>query len=209
MLLQTVLNACHKFPGFKYGKASLNERRKTLTVELEPDKRFEPKCSICQEPCKKHDSQRQRSFQFIPILGFKVNLTYRPRRVRCPEHGVVIEEMPWALGKRPACKAFAIFLAHWAKKLSWKEVAVSFKVSWDTVYPSVKYVVNYGLKHRSLDNIEAIGIDEILFRKGYKFATLVYEIRRGQKGCYGLEWTVKPKPSCGFSEWSEKNVPVA
>jgi len=54
-----------------------------------------------------------------------------------------------------------------------------------------------GQKIRSL---KVIGIDEILFRKGYKFATLVYEIRRGQKGCYGLEWTVKPKPSCGFSE---------
>jgi len=181
MLLQTLLNDCHKFQGFKYGKVDLDRGQKVITVELLPDERFEPRCSLCHEPRKKHDTQRQRSFQFIPFWGYKVRLMYRPRRVRCENHGVVMEDMPWALGKSPICKAFSLFLAHWAKKLSWKETAESFRVSWDTVYTSVKYVVDYGLKHRSLDNISAIGVDEVLFKRGYKFATLVYEITDGHK----------------------------
>lgn len=181
MLLQTLLNDCHKFKGFKYGKVGLDRRRKVITVEMQPDERLDPKCPICQRSRKKYDSQRRRSFRFIPIWGYKVQITYQPRRVSCPEHGVITEKMPWALGKSPICKAFGLFLAHWARKLSWKEVAVSFSVSWHIVYDSVKYVVDYGLKHRSLDNIDAIGIDEILFKRGYKFATLVYEIADGSK----------------------------
>jgi transposase len=34
--------------------------------------------------------------------------------------------------------------------MSWKEVAVAFGVSWDTVYAAVKKAVAYGLEHRSL-----------------------------------------------------------
>lgn len=185
MLLQTLLNDCHKFQGFKYGEVTFDRVNKIITIDLLPDKRVDPKCSICLKPGKKHDIQKQRTFLFIPFWGYKIRLAYRPRRVRCQEHGVVTEYMPWALGKSPTCKAFGLFLAHWAKKLSWKEVAISFNVSWDTVYTSVKHVVDYGLKHRSLDNISAIGIDEVLFKRGYKFATLVYETTNG---CKRLLW---------------------
>ena len=181
MLLQTLLNDCHKHEGFKYGEIKLDRNNKILTIGLRPDKRFDGKCPICKKSCKTYDLQKQRAFWFIPIWGYKVKIVYRPRRVKCEKHGVITEGMPWALGKSPICKAFGLFLAGWAKKLSWKEVAVSFKVSWDTVYTSVKYVVDYGLKHRSLDNIEAIGIDEVLFKRGYKFATLVYETTNGSK----------------------------
>ena len=56
------------------------------------------------------------------------------------------------------------FLAQWARKLSWDEVALSFHVSWADVYASVQWVVDYGLKHRVLGNVQAIGIDEICVR---------------------------------------------
>lgn len=73
------------------------------------------------------------------------------------------------------------FLAQWARKLSWKEVAQSFEVSWQTVYRSVCSIVEYGLKHRSLDDIEAIGIDEVHFGQGHKYLTVVYQIDQGTR----------------------------
>ena len=54
--------------------------------------------------------------------------------------------------------------------------AVSFKVSWADVYSSVQWVVDYGLKHRVLENILAIGVDEVCVRVGRVFWTLVYQI---------------------------------
>jgi transposase len=42
--------------------------------------------------------------------------------------------------------------------------------------PCVEYVVEYGLKHRCLDHITAIGIDEIQYRIGHVYLTLVYQI---------------------------------
>jgi len=47
------------------------------------------------------------------------------------------------------------------------------------VFDSVQYVVAYGLKHRNLDNVKAIGIDEIQYLVGHKYLTLVYQIDSG------------------------------
>ena len=39
--------------------------------------------------------------------------------------------------------------------MSWKQVAVTFGVSWDTVFTAVKKAVAYGLAHRTLDGVTA------------------------------------------------------
>jgi transposase len=72
-----------------------------------------------------------------------------------------------------------LFLARWAGKLSWKETAESFRTSWDQVHDAVQYVVTWGLEHRTLGPIDAIGVDEIQYAKGHKYLTLVYQIDLG------------------------------
>ena len=56
-----------------------------------------------------------------------------------------------------------------------------FQVSWEKVYRSVGWVVDYGLAHRSLDGITAIGIDEVQFQKGHRYLTVVYQINAGSR----------------------------
>ncbi len=82
-------------------------------------------------------------------------------------------------GKHQLTKAYMLFLARWARKLSWKETAESFHTSWDKVCDAVEYVVKWGLEHRTLAPIRAIGVDEIQYAKGHKYLTLVYQIDAG------------------------------
>jgi transposase len=72
-----------------------------------------------------------------------------------------------------------LFLARWARKLSWTETAESFHTSWDRVREAVEYVVHWGLEHRTLQAIRAIGVDELQYAKGHKYLTLVYQIEEG------------------------------
>ena len=67
----------------------------------------------------------------------------------------------------------------WARKLSWKETAEAFHTSWDRVRDAVEYVVHFGLQHRKLESVRAIGVDEIQYAKGHKYLTLVYQIEQG------------------------------
>jgi phosphoglucosamine mutase len=50
-------------------------------------------------------------------------------------------------------------LARWARRLPWSEVAAIFKTTWPVVYRAVDWVVDYGLTHRSLDGVQAIGVE--------------------------------------------------
>ena len=72
-----------------------------------------------------------------------------------------------------------LFLARWARRLSWKETAEAFRTSWDKVFDAVEHVVTFGLEHRALGQIDAIGVDEIQYAKGHKYLTLVYQIDLG------------------------------
>ena len=100
---------------------------------------------------------------------------YAPRRVDCPEHGIVVEHMPWNQGKRPLTVGMMGFLAMWARRMSWMETARAFKVSWESVFRSVEWTVTWGLKHRILKDVRAIGIDEI-YRGRAGFMTVIYQI---------------------------------
>src|SRR5687768_2318297 len=82
-------------------------------------------------------------------------------------------------GKRTLTSAYTLFLARWARHLSWKETAEAFRTSWEKVFDAVEHVVTFGLEHRVLGQIDAIGVDEIQYAKGHKYLTLVYQIDLG------------------------------
>lgn len=100
----------------------------------------------------------------MPVWSFKVYFRYVPRRVKCPEHGVKVESLPWGYGKERMTFSYQIFLARWAKRLSWKDTANIFETIWDTVFRAVKFAVDYGLAHRSLEGVTEICVDEINVR---------------------------------------------
>jgi transposase len=96
-----------------------------------------------------------------------------------------VERVPWAEGKSPITTSYAWFLAGWAKRMSWKEVAEAFRTSWDSVYQAVELAVAWGLTHRDLSEIDAIGVDEVLWHRGHKYLTVVYQI---DAHCRRLLW---------------------
>jgi len=179
MRIESILNRLYRNKSFVYTGCSLEEieGRNTLVFEIEPRKNGLAVCSICGEVSPVYDTSNEaRLFEFVPLWNIPVRFRYRMRRISCPVHGIRVERIPWADGKSHLTKPYQLFLARWARKLSWKEVAESFGSTWDNVYRSVKTVVEYGLKHRSLEGITAIGVDEIQYGKGHQYLTLVYQI---------------------------------
>jgi len=180
MELLTILNRCHHFRGFVYQQARFSADKKSIEVAVRPRRGSPAICSRCHQPAPGYDPLGERRFEFIPLWGFLVFLLYAMRRVDCRRCGaVVVEEVPWGDGKRTLTKAYMLFLARWARRLSWKETATVFRTSWDKVFDAVEYVVNWGLAHRELGQIDAIGVDEIQYAKGHKYLTLVYQIDLG------------------------------
>ena len=51
-----------------------------------------------------------------------------------------------------------------------------FHTSWDMAYRTVQCAVEWGLAHRDLKDVVAIGVDEIQWKQGHYHLTLVYQI---------------------------------
>ena len=180
MELITILNHCHRLRGFVYQHACFSADKKSIEVAVRPRKGSAAVCSRCHLPAPGYDQLAERRFEFIPLWGFLVFLLYTMRRVDCRRCGVVaVEEVPWGDGKRTLTKVYMLFLARWARRLSWKETAEAFRTSWDKVFDAVEHVVTWGLEHRTIGQIDAIGVDEIQYSKGHKYLTLVYQIDLG------------------------------
>jgi len=181
MLIKTILNHIEKHASFVYGDVRLvvEGTRESIEIEVHPRQRSRPICSGCSRRCRCYDTLSRRRFQYVPLWGIAVFLLYAMRRVDCHRCGVLVEQVPWAEGKRHTTRSFEWFLAVWARRLSWSEVAQIFQTSWETVFRAVERTVEWGRAHADYTGIEAIGIDEIQWRVGQKYLTLVYQIDAG------------------------------
>ena len=197
-MLTRLLNACYHFAGFVYAAARLNQATATIEVQVRPRRGSKPHCSGCGKTAAGYDLLPTRRFEFIPIWGYAVQLLYAMRRVQCRQCGVKVEQVPWAMGKHSLTKAYMLYLAHWARKLSWQETAKSFGTTWDQVCQAVQYVVQWGLTHRELATLRAIGVDEIAIGRGYRFLTLVYQI---EADCVRLLWVGKDRTTQSFEKF--------
>jgi transposase len=188
--VKTILNRIQHFVGFVYQDIRLCSPKGKLCIEitLEPHQAVSGKCSECQRPSPGYDRLPQRWWLFVPLWGIVTWFGYAPRRVECPQHGVVVEHIPWSQGKRPITLAMMGFLARWARHLSWRQTARSFQTSWEAVYRSVEWFVQWGLAHRRLEGVQAIGVDEIHWGQGKRadsFLTVIYQI---DEECRRLLW---------------------
>jgi transposase len=191
MQLKTILNRVQKHSSFVYTDARFVEDDPVrLEIDIRPRVGSRPRCSGCGKRGPAYDTLPARRFQFIPLWGIVTFFVYTMRRVDCCRCGVKVEQVPWAEGKSPITTSYAWFLASWAKRMSWKEVAESFRTSWDSVYRAVQLAVAWGLVHRDLGGIEAIGVDEVLWHRGHKYLTVVYQI---DGHCRRLLWVGKER----------------
>jgi transposase len=168
--VKTILNRIQHYAGFVYQDIRIGEEE---GAQGRMEIRLEPHRGMCR------------------CGGFRSISSMRRGGVECPEHGVVVEHLPWSEGKRPLTTAMMGFLARWARRLSWRETAEVFQTSWEAVYRSVEWFVRWGLAHRELLGVESVGLDEIHWGHGLganNFVTVIYQI---DAHCRRLLWVGK------------------
>lgn len=208
MRLKTIFNKCCKFKSFIVTGVRFDDNQETIIIEIKRRGNSKPKCGRCGRVAPGYDSPEGiRHFEFIPFWGFKVQLEYKKCRVECPHCGIRVEKVPWADGNNHLTFQYRKYLADWAKLISWKGVSERFRTSWETVRKAVESVVEYGLEHRRVDDVSAIGIDEVQYQKGHKYLTLVYQIDSGRRRLLWLGKRRTQKTLLRFFREFEKKTP--
>jgi transposase len=156
MKIETILNHVQKFKSFVHKSVRWVEYASDPTIEvgIQPRSNSHPLCSICGYQKTGYVRLPERRFEFIPMWGINVFFVYTPRRVNCSRCGIQVKQMPWVTDKHRLTEAYVWFLAGWAKRLSWSEVAQAFHITW-------------GREHQGLSGITSIGVDNIAWQPGY------------------------------------------
>jgi transposase len=102
-------------------------------------------------------------------------------RVRCPDHGVAAAAVPWARHGARFTRAFEDQVAWLATQGSKTAVSLLMRVTWRSVGRIITRVVTERDTARDrLAGLKRIGIDEISYRRGHRYITVVINHDNGE-----------------------------
>lgn len=151
----------------------------TVTVVLKRRRLVCPHCGYTTR--WRYDTRGQLSrWRHLDLGVWRVELCCRLRRLTCPDHGVVVEHVPFARPGAHLTRDFDDLLAWLATRMDKTAIARLCRVSWRTVGRACERVVAAELDPGRLDGLFRIGVDEISWRKHHKYLTLVVDHDRAK-----------------------------
>lgn len=157
-------------------------RAPTMVVHvrvLAEDRRRCPKCSA---PCPGYDLGHGRRRWRLPDIGIgQAFLEAETARVQCPEHGVVVRAVPWARHNSDFTYAFEDTVAWLSVRTDRTTVSSLLRIAWRSVTSILERVADAARARIDvLANVTRIGIDEVSYRKGHRYLTVVIDHDSGR-----------------------------
>jgi transposase len=119
-----------------------------------------------------------RRWRDIAICRWTVWLQYCPREIWCPTHGRVVEEIPWAGRFSRVTYRFEYAMLKYCQIMTQKAAAQLLRVPSSTVSDLLHRTITRIREGHRIRGLKTLGIDEISYAKGHKYATLVYDLDR-------------------------------
>ena len=173
-------------PGVWVRKVSFEPGRVVVTVVLRRRRLQCPKCPYLtwnRESQQHHDS----TWRHLDLGTWRLEVHARLRRLRCPEHGVHVEGVPFARDGARFTRDFENLVAWLATKTDKTATCRLTRIDWATIGRIIKRVADELIDTDRLTGLFEISIDEVAWRTGHRYLTLVGDHRRGCVvwGCEG------------------------
>jgi transposase len=145
-----------------------------VVVEVRPPRR-KPRCGVCGRPSPGYDSCPPRLWRHLALGRTAFWLSYAPRRVECRQHGVRVEQVPWAEHDSHFTREFEEMVAWLAQRMDKSATCQLMAINWRTVGTIVERVVAQRLDARRLEELYLIGVDEVSHRRHHQYLTVVVD----------------------------------
>lgn len=121
---------------------------------------------------------KPRLWRDLPVGGWTVWLQYCPREVYCPTHGRVIEEIPWAGRFCRITHRFEYAVLKYSQMMTQKAASALLHIPKSTLSDLLHRAITRIREGHRIRGLRTLGVDEISFAKGHKYATIVYDLDR-------------------------------
>lgn len=158
-----------------------DEVEQAVVVSVRPRKASKRRCGRCGLRCPGYDrGEGRRRWRALDLGVMKAFLEADSPRVRCAEHGVIAAQVPWARHGAGHTYAFDDTAAWLVTHCSKSAVRDLLRIAWRTVGSIVTRVVaDAEASTDRFAGLRRIGIDEISYKRGHKYLTVVVDHESG------------------------------
>jgi transposase len=153
-----------------------------LVVSVRPVAKARGRCGRCGRRGARFDrGQGRRRWRALDAGTTKVFVEADAPRVSCRVHGPTVMQVPWARHGAGHTRDFDDQAAWLAVHVSKTAVVELLRIAWRTVGAIVARVsVDVDATVDRLDGLRRIGIDEISYKRGYRYLTVVVDHDSGR-----------------------------
>ena len=158
-----------------------DEVEQVVVVSVRPRKATKRRCGQCGRRCAGYDQGAgRRRWRTLDLGLVRAFLEAESPRVRCAEHGVIAAQVPWARHGAGHTYAFDDTAAWLVTHCSKSAVRDLLRIAWRSVGSIVTRVVaDAEAGTDRFANLRRIGIDEISYKRGHKYLTVVVDHESG------------------------------
>lgn len=154
-----------------------------VVVRARPRRRDASRCGVCGRRSPGYDvGEGRRRWRALDLCAIRAFVEAEAPRVECRRHGVVVARVPWARHGSRFTREFEQQVAWLASQCSKSAVCELMRVSWYTVGRIIERVVAdlEAAQGDRLEGLRRIGIDELSYRKGQRYITVVVDHQTGR-----------------------------
>ena len=159
-----------------------DEDEEFLVVAVRPTRRASSRCGRCQRKSPWYDrGEGRRRWRALDLGTIPVWLEADAPRVNCPVHGPTVRAVPWARHAAGHTVVFDEQVAWLATQCSKTAVTELMRIAWRTVGAIITRVwADIEKLHDRFDGLRRIGIDEISYKRGHRYLTVVVDHDSGR-----------------------------
>jgi transposase len=198
----TAFNRLLDLPGVWVRELSFEPDRIVVSVALARRRLQCPKCSYCtphREVAQHHDS----AWRHLDLGARRLQIHARLRRLRCPRHGVLVEGVPFARYGARFTRDFEDVVAWLSTKTDKTAICRLLRIDWQTVGRIAERVGDELIDADRMNDLVDISIDEVSWRKGHRYLTLVGDHRAG-KVVWAPRARAPPPPTSSSASWTPR-----
>jgi transposase len=159
-----------------------DDEAEAVIVSVRPNARARGRCGHCGRRSPRYDrGEGRRRWRALDLGSTKVFVEAGSPRVRCSEHGPTVAAVPWARHGAGHTRDFDDQAAWLAVHVSKSAVVDLLRVAWRTVGAIVARVsADIDASVDRLDGLVRIGIDEISYKRGHRYLTVIVDHDTGR-----------------------------
>jgi len=185
-------------PGVTVTDVAFAPSKVVVTVKLRAGRLCCPECQFTT--MARYDRRPVASqWRHLDLGSWRLEVRADLRRLCCRDHGVRTEGVAFARAGSRFTRDFEDLAGWLATTMDKTALCRLVRVDWDTVGRIIERVMADGLDPQRLDNLFVIGVDEVSWRKGHSYITLVSDHRTG-KFVWGKEGKDAATLDCFFDE---------